>query len=243
MDVIIGGQIMSNIVESKFIEEIKELLSSAKEHVCTTINVAMVYTYYEIGRRIVEQEQKGQNRAEYGKEILKQLSSALTKEFGKGYSESNLTFIRKFYLIYANDQISESVFTKSSNLPLTCDGRRFYLSWAHYTKLMRISNMAERHFYEIEAYQNKWSVRELQRQIDSCLYERLALSRDKQGIIELSKKGQIIEKPMDAIKQPYVLTFLNLKEEASYSEKVLEKRIINKLQDFLMELGKGFTFV
>ena len=271
MDLIIGGQIMSNIVNLDFIEEVKELLSKAKEHVKTTINVAMVYTYYEIGRRIVEQEQKGLNRAEYGKEVIKQLSIALTKEFGKGYSIFNLFLMRKFYLVYRSEQILETAFQKSHedlkigdkkdniivnndeiwqtliakslSVPTTADSKRFYLSWGHYTKLIRISNKNERHFYEIESYQNKWSVRELQRQIDSCLYERLALSRDKQGILELSQKGQIIEKPVDAIKDPYVLNFLELKEDTTYSEKVLEKRIINKLQDFLMELGKGFTFV
>ena len=234
---------MSNIIETKFIEEIKALLSSAKQQVKTTINVAMAYTYYEIGRRIINQEQKGNDRAQYGKEVLKQLSIALTKEFGKGYSEDNLLLMRKFYLTYRTDQISETVFPKSELLPKTIDGRKFFVSWGHYIKLMRISNIDERHFYEIEASSNSWSVRELQRQIDSCLYERLVLSRDKKGIIELSKKGQIIEKPMDAIKDPLVLNFLELKEDERYSEKDLENRIINKLQDFLMELGKGFTFV
>ena len=234
---------MSNIIETKFIEEIKELLNSAKEQVKTTINIAMGYTYFEIGRRIIIQEQKGKNRAEYGKEIIKQLSIVLTKEFGKGYSIDNLKLMRRFYLVYSKDQIGETVFTQSQNLPKTREGRKLYLSWGHYTKLIRISNIDERHFYEIEAYNNNWSVRELQRQIDSCLYERLVLSRDKKGVIELSKKGQIIEKPMDAIKDPLVLNFLELKVDERYSEKDLENRIINKLQDFLMELGKGFTFV
>ena len=234
---------MPNIIETKFIEEIKQLLSSAKQQVKTTINIAMVYTNYEIGRRIIEQEQKGSNRAEYGKRIIKHLSIALTKEFGKGYSIDNLKLMRRFYVVYCKDQIGETVFTQSQNLPKTLEGRKLYLSWGHYTKLIRISNINERHFYEIEAFNNNWSVRELQRQIDSCLYERLVLSRDKKGIIELSQKGQIIEKAMDAIKDPLILNFLELKEDESYSEKDLENRIINKLQDFLMELGKGFTFV
>jgi len=117
---------MSNIVNLDFIEEVKELLSNAKEHVKTTINIAMVYTYYEIGRRIVEQEQKGLNRAEYGKEVIKQLSIALTKEFGKGYSIHNLKLIRKFYLVYKNDQIGESLIPQSQNLPKTLEGRHFY---------------------------------------------------------------------------------------------------------------------
>lgn len=234
---------MSDIIDVNFINEIKNLLSSAKERVKTAINIAMVYTYYEIGRRIVEQEQKGLNRAEYGKEVLKQLSAALTKEFGKGYSQDNLKLFRRFYVIYSQDQIGETVFTESKNLPVTLEGRRFYLSWGHYIRLMRISNINEGHFYEIETYKNNWSVRELNRQFDSALYERLVLSKDKEAVLSLSAKGQVIEKPMDAIKDPYVLEFLNLKEDKTYSEKDLETRIINKLQYFLLELGKGFTFV
>ena len=117
------------------------------------------------------------------------------------------------------------------------------MGWGHYVRLMRISNLEERHFYEIETYKNNWSVRELNRQFDSALYERLALSKNKEKVIELSNKGQIIDKPMDAIKDPYVLEFLNLKEDNTYSEKDLETKIINKLQLFLLELGKGFTFV
>ena len=141
---------MSNIIETKFIEEIKELLSSAKERVKTTINAAMSYTYYEIGRRIIVQEQQGKNRAEYGKEVIKQLSLALTKEFGKGYSIYNLILFRRFYLIYSKDQIGESVITQSLNLPKTVDGKMFYLSWIHYVKLIRIANVNERHFMKLK---------------------------------------------------------------------------------------------
>ena len=234
---------MANRIKPVFVEEIKELLRSAKERVVTAINVAMVYTNYEIGRRIVEEEQNGKNRAEYGKEIINQLSIALTKEFGKGYSRPYLRLIRQFYIAYSNDKICETVFSESQNHPANREGRKFYLSWAHYIRLMRISNIDERHFYEIESYTNRWSVRELSRQYDSSLYERLALSRNKEEVRKLSQVGQVIEKPTDAIKSPLVLNFLDLKEETSYSEKELETKIINKLQDFLMELGKGFTFV
>ena len=234
---------MVKSVDESFISEIKGLLTSAKERVRIAINVAMVYTYYEIGRRIIEQEQKGENRAEYGKEILKQLSTALTNEFGKGFSISNLKTIRQFYLVYSKDQIGQPVVTQSDNLPTTSDGKRFFLSWSLYIQLMRISNIDERHFYEIEAYKNNWSKRELERQFGSSLYERLILSKDKKKVLELSQKGQIVEKPTDAIKEPYVLEFLNLREDERYSEKELETRIINKLQYFLLELGKGFTFV
>ena len=234
---------MEKVSEENYINEIKDLLSKARERVKTAINVTMVYTYYEIGRRIVEQEQRGKNRAEYGKEILKQLSKALTKEFGKGYSISNLKMIRQFFIIYSNDKIGQTVFTESDNLPKTLEGRNFYLGWGHYIRLMRIADIDKRHFYEIEAYKNNWSVRELDRQYCSSLYERLALSRNKEKVLELSQKGQIIESPVDAIKDPYVLEFLNLREDERYSEKDLETKIINKLQFFLLELGKGFTFV
>ena len=234
---------MPQETETDFIQEVKELLNSARERTKAAINIAMVYTYYEIGRRILKQEQKGLNRAEYGKKILKQLSSALTKEFGKGYSVSNLKTIRQFFVVYSQDRIGQTAFSQSQNLPTTLEGRRFYLGWGHYVRLMRISNLEERHFYEIETYKNNWSVRELNRQFDSALYERLALSKNKEKVIELSNKGQIIDKPMDAIKDPYVLEFLNLKEDKTYSEKDLETKIINKLQLFLLELGKGFTFV
>lgn len=234
---------MPQEIETDFIQEVKELLNSARERTKAAINIAMVYTYYEIGRRILKQEQKGLNRAEYGKKILKQLSSALTKEFGKGYSISNLKTIRQFFVVYSQDRIGQTAFSQSQNLPTTLEGRRFYLGWGHYVRLMRISNLEERHFYEIETYKNNWSVRELNRQFDSALYERLALSKNKEKVIELSSKGQIIDKPMDAIKDPYVLEFLNLKEDNTYSEKDLETKIINKLQLFLLELGKGFTFV
>ena len=234
---------MSKENKASFIEEIKELLQSAKERVVAAINVAMVYTYYEIGRKIVNEEQNGKNRAKYGEEIINQLSIALTKEFGKGYSRPYLRLIRQFYIIYSQDNICETVFSESQHYPMTIEGRRFYLSWGHYIKLMRISNIDERHFYEIESYVNKWSVRELNRQYDSSLYERLALSMDKEKVKQLSQIGQVIEKPIDAIKSPLVLNFLELKEEKNYTEKELETKIINKLQDFLLELGKGFTFV
>lgn len=211
---------MSNeLLNLKFIDEIKELIIVSRERVKTAINVAMVYTYYEIGRRIVNQEQKGLNRAEYGKEVIKQLSIALTREFGKGFSCDNLKLFRRFYVVYSKDRIGETAFTQSQNLPVTKEGRSFYLSWGHYIKLMRISDINERHFYEIETYKNNWSVRELERQFDSSLFERLIMSKDKEEILLLSKKGQLIEKPIDAIKDPYVLEFLDLKEDNTYSEK------------------------
>lgn len=211
-----------------FYQNILNILKNSREKVLKTVNVTMVKTYFEIGRLILEEEQKGEYRATYGKELLKTLSIRLTKEFGKGFSETNLKQMKTFYDVY---KIRQTVSDK------------FKLSWSHYLILMRISNIEERQFYEIEAFNNNWSLRELRRQLDSALYERLVLSRDKESVKELALKGQIIEKPIDVIKDPYVLEFLGLPEKHEYSEHDLESEIINKLEMFLLELGKGFTFV
>jgi predicted nuclease of restriction endonuclease-like (RecB) superfamily len=216
--------------------KIAELLQTARQTVVRAVNQTMVYTYYEIGRMIVEDEQKGKERAEYGKQVLKELSKKLTIEFGKGFSVQNLENMRKFYLLYTLDTNSQSPIRISESTNTT-------LSWTHYLVLIRIENKDERRFYEIEALNNNWSVRELQRQCDTSLYERLALSRDKQGIKQLAEQGQIIEKPTDILKDPYILEFLNLPEKHQYSESDLEAAIIDKLEHFLLELGKGFTFV
>ena len=203
----------------------------------------MVYTYYEIGKKIFLEEQKGKDRANYGESLLKNLAEKLTNEFGNGFSKDNLKLMRRFYVVYCKDEIGETLLTQFENYPVNSDGRKFILSWAMYLKLMRIDNIDERHFYEIEAYNNNWSQRELIRQYDSSLYERLALSREKEQVKLLSQKGQIIEKPTDAIKDPYVLEFLELEDKPVYSECDLETSIINQLEKFLLELGKGFTFV
>lgn len=216
--------------------KIADLLQAARQNVVRAVNQTMVYTYYEIGRMIVEDEQQGKKRAEYGKQVLKELSEKLTKEFGKGFSVQNLENMRKFYQIYSLSEKSQSLIRISDNPDAT-------LSWTHYLVLIRIENKDERNFYEIEALNNNWSVRELKRQFDSALYERLCLSRDKEGVAQLAHKGQIIEKPTDILKDPYILEFLNLPEHHQYSESELETEIINKLEYFLLELGKGFTFV
>lgn len=204
------------------------LLEEARRKVASAVNIAMVYTYFEIGRIIVEDEQNGNSRAEYGKEVLKSLSERLTRKFGKGFSVENLDRMRFFYKTYAN---SSTLLTN------------FTLSWSHYLFLMRIDNKAERDFYEKEAENSNWSLRELKRQFDSSLYERLALSKDKDEVKKLSAQGIIIEKPADIVKDPYVLEFLGLPEQASYSESELEQELINKLESFLLELGKGYAFV
>ena len=230
-------------MDNNFLEKVGNILTQAKHNVKTAVNLSMVYTYYEIGKMIVEEEQNGEQRAEYGQYVLKNLSAYLTENFGKGYSTDNLKLMRKFYTIYSHDAIGETVFPQSENLPSTETGRKFYLSWSHYLKLMRIDNVDERHFYEIEAVKNDWSLSELKRQFNTSLYERLALSTNKENVKKLSTDGQIIEEPSDLVKDPYVLEFLGLPELAEYSETDLEKRIIDNLQKFLLELGKGFAFV
>ena len=213
---------------------IKNLLLNARKQVLTTVNSVMTLTYYEIGRQIVEEEQNGKNRASYGKELIKNLSVKLTKEFGKGFGDRNIELMRKFYLVFSNDEKTKSLISESIN--------PFQLSWTHYIRLMRMTDIKERKFYEIEAKQENWTVREMERQIDTCLYQRLSLSRDKKEVLELSAKGQIIEKAKDLIKEPYILEFLGLEENPNYSENDLETAIINHLEKFIMELGKGFLF-
>jgi predicted nuclease of restriction endonuclease-like (RecB) superfamily len=217
-----------NTDSDKFYDRIAKLLVEARSSVVQTINKTMVHTYFEIGRMIVEEEQNGNIRAEYGKQVLVELSRKLTDEFGKGFSRRNLEQMRQFYLTYSKTQTVSA---------------EFNLSWSHYLKLMRIDNENERKFYEIEALENNWSLRELQRQYDSSLYERLALSRDRKGIKDLSEKGQIIQTAKDSLKDPYILEFIGLPESSKYSESKLEQEIIDKLEHFLLELGKGYTFV
>src|SRR5690554_4921561 len=230
----------NKLSNTKFFSQIVDLLQSARGNVVRTINQTMVTTYFEIGRMIVEEEQGGKERAEYGKQLLKELSKVLTKEFGKGFSVQNLERMRSFYLTYS---ISSTVLRISENEKSQTLSAKFNLSWSHYLKLMRIDDENERKFYEIEAAKNNWSVRELERQYDSALYTRLVLSRDKNKVKELSEKGLILEKPKDAIKDPYILEFIGLPEQSAYSENQLEEEIINKLEHFLLELGNGFTFV
>ena len=229
--------------DQNFLTDISKILHDARKNAKTAVNLAMVYAYYEIGKRIVQEEQQGEIRAGYGEQILNTLSKYLTEQFGKGFSVTNLKYIRAFYVIYSKDEISQTLFDQFSNLPTVGTGRRFFLSWSHYLKLMRIDNIDERHFYEIECIKNDWSVRELKRQFDTALYQRLALSKDKDGIRRLAMEGQTIETPGDAVKDPYILEFLGLPELTSYSETELETKIIDNLQKFLLELGNGFTFV
>lgn len=265
------------VSNNQLYSKIAELLQVARQSVVRAVNQTMVYTYYEIGRMIVEDEQQGKERAGYGKQVLKELSVKLTAEFGRGFSVENLDRMRFFYKTYSfsisSNPLTNSQSDTNKSIPQTTSAelqeignesntipetvshisgvnpnsqsvmRKFNLSWSHYIKLMRIENPDERNFYEIESGANNWTLKQLQRQFDSGLYERLALSRDKEGIKKLSEKGQLIEKPLDFLKDPYVLEFLNLPEQQQYSESDLEMAIIDKLEHFLLELGKGFTFV
>lgn len=230
-------------VNRDFLQGVSEVLAKARKNAKTAVNLSMVYAYFEIGRMIVEEEQHGANRAAYGKQILKELSAYLTKIYGKGFSVTNLKQMRQFYLAYANDQIGQTLSDQFKNLPTVSTGRKFYLSWSHYLKLMRIDNIEERHFYEIESVKNDWSLSELKRQFNSALYERLLLSTDKKEVYRLALEGQKAETPRDIVKDPYILEFLGLPEAPSYSETEMESRIINHLQQFLLELGTGFAFM
>jgi predicted nuclease of restriction endonuclease-like (RecB) superfamily len=205
---------------------IRRVLLEAQSSVSHAVNMAMVHAYFEIGHLIVEDEQQGKARAGYGEGTLKMLSERLMAEFGRGFSMRNLRNMRTFYLTFRNRQ--------------TLSAR---LSWSHYTLLMRLDDEQARDFYIKEIEAENWSVRELDRQINSLLFERLALSRNRAEIKALAEQGQILESPRDAIKDPYILEFLGLPEQAAYSEKDLETALLNNLQSFLLELGKGFAFV
>jgi predicted nuclease of restriction endonuclease-like (RecB) superfamily len=245
------------------VTKVRDLILSARRAAATTVNTLQVMTNFEIGRRIVEHEQKGARRAEYGAALLKALSARLTEEFGQGFSERNLEYMRKFYLAW-NKRIQMKISqTPSAKLPPPGKGQApsdlfvparipqvpagqfknpFTLSWSHYVLLLTIKDADERSFYEIESVNSGWSLSELKRQKTSALYERLALSRDKDGIRKLAAKGQLADKPEDVLKEPYVLEFLGLDEKAGYSESDLENAIIGHIERFLLELGKGFLF-
>ena len=234
---------MSNIVHNnadQLFEQVSHLIAEARSYVARAVNSAMVTTYYEIGRHIVENEQNGQQRAQYGKQVLQELSARLTAEFGKGWSVETLTNCRKFFSVYSK---SYPVVTNSQDVVSNgYEMRQFVLPWSHYLILMREENPAARKFYEIESQRQQWSKRQLQRQVASSLYERLALSRDKDEVMRLAQEGQVVAKPADIIKDPLVLEFVGLKPDSSYSESKLETAIIDKMQQFLLELGKGFLF-
>jgi predicted nuclease of restriction endonuclease-like (RecB) superfamily len=227
--------------------KIIDLIENARKFVVKTTNTTMIFAYYSVGKMIVDELQSGSEKAEYGTQLLENVSSDLSQKIGRGFSVDNLENMRKFYLVYMNQiQISENASRKLENKLISENHSRKlptqFLSWSHYVFLSRIDNEAERKFYEIEALQNNWGLKEIKRQFNTGLYERLALSRDKNKILELSQEGHIIQNSIDVIKDPFVLEFLGIEEKAEYSETELETAIINQIEKFMLELGKGFFF-
>ena len=225
-----------------------DLIDRARNTAIREVNLVQLLTYYTLGKWIVEVQQGGSGRAKYGKRVLETLSDALNHVFGKGYSVSTLTNIRKFYEIYKNRISAPMVtdFAEQNSQPLVTkfgNDVPFRLSWTHYLILMRIQNEDERDFYEQLAIQENWGKRELSRQYGSSLYERMLIGKGKQQILRLSKKGRLAEKPADLVKDPYILEFLGIPEQTDFSETELESRLIDHLQEFLLELGTGFAFV
>lgn len=221
---------MNNLTENleymKLIKNIEQIINEAKYNIAKSVNTNMVQAYWNIGRYIVEFEQGGSFKAKYGEALLTNLSKDLKLRFGRGYSRPNLNNMRKFYKYYP---ICQNISDK--------------LSWSHFCELIKLDDELERNFYEKQIEKENWNIETLKRQINSSLFLRLAASKDKQGILDLSRKGIQIQKPEDIIKDTYTLEFLNMPEKAIYEESELEEKIINNLQKFLMELGKGFTFV
>lgn len=206
-------------------EEIRVLINTSRNRVYTAVNTEMLNLYWNIGKIIMEIQQ-GDERASYGDAVLEKLSEKLTNEFGRGFSIINLRRMRKFYCLF---KIRSTVLTE--------------LSWSHYLELIRIDEENKRNFYLRESINSNWSVRELQRQIGSLLYERLTLSKDKEKVVELSQQGQVLRTGKDLVKDPFVLEFLDIKGNTEYLESDLEKNILEHLKEFLLELGKGFMFV
>ena len=219
-------ELIKNSGFEKMISDIEALVNASKNELATSINKVMTVTYWSIGKYIVEFEQDGNAKAEYGKNLLSRISKELTLRLGKGYSRPNLNNMRKFYLKYSNCQ------TVSDKL-----------SWSHICELIKIDDELERNFYEKECVVENWNVRTLRRQMDSALFLRLASSRDKEGILKLAQNGIECQSPEDIVKSTYTLEFLDIPEQEKYSENDLEQKIIDNLQKFLLELGKGFTFV
>lgn len=208
------------------VNHISEIVNSARVRALTTSEQIMLLTYWAVGYHVVEYEQQGSDRAAYGQNLLPRLAKDLTSKLGKGFSRSNLIYMRMLYLRFS-----------------TMENLSPKLTWAHYVELLKIEDELERRFFERQCELERWSVRELKRQKSSLLFHRLAASKDKEGILQLARQGQIIEKPEDLLREPYVLDFLKISEPWHLSESELEERLITHLQHFLLELGKGFAFI
>ena len=216
-------------ISNNYINEIKKILKNARQKAYTAVNSAMVEAYWEIGRRIVEEEQSGRERAEYGKEIIKNLSKELTEEFGKGFGERNIRNIRQFYMLFSDYEKWKSLISK--------------LTWTHIQKVLRVSDEKARIFYLTEAAENMWSVRTLDRNISTLYYNRIVASIDKKTVEDEMKEKIKSLQTEEFIKNPVVLEFLDLPTNMSYTESQLEKALTDDIQKFMMELGKGFAFV
>lgn len=211
---------------NQLLDDIGSTIERARQNAVKAVNTELVKANWEIGRHIVEYEQHGQERAEYGSELLARLSKDLRQRYGKGFGRRNILDMRRFYLVY---QKWQAVPAK--------------LSWTHFVTLLGVSDDTARKFYEKQSILENWGYRELERQIDSSLFERLSLSKDKKGVLQLAEKGHIVSEPTEAVKDPYVLDFLKIPQSYRMTEKDLEQKIIDNLQMFLLELGKGFAFV
>ncbi|MDW8297419.1 MAG: PDDEXK nuclease domain-containing protein [Raineya sp.] len=212
-------------VYNQLLDNIGTLLLEGRRQAVLQVNTTLLQTYWLVGKHIVEYEQKGNEKAEYGSFLLEKLAKDLTYRYGKGFSRSNLSYMRKFYLTFPKRETLSHI-----------------LSWSHYFEIPKSDNPLEISFYVKQAEKENWSVRELKRQMKSMLFHRLALSKDKEGILQLAQQGQEIQEPLDIIKEPYVLEFLNIPQQERYLEGELEEKLIQNLQHFLLELGKGFTF-
>ena len=208
------------------LDNVRHALENGRRKAIAAVNTTIVETYWEIGRQIVEYEQGGNEKAEYGSNLLDRLAGDLSNLYGEGFSRSNIVYMRKLYITYPKSQ------TLSDQL-----------TWSHYIELLKIDDPLERAFYEKEVENEHWGVRELKRQMKSMLFHRIALSTDNQEVLRLAKEGQIIEKPEDLIKEPYVFEFTGLPQLPVYKEGDLEEALVTNLSQFLLELGKGFTYV
>lgn len=211
---------------SNLIDSIGNILAKGRQQAALSVNTILVQTYWLIGQHIVDFEQKGNEKAAYGTQLFERLSKDLTQTYGKGFSRSNLIYMRKFYLSFP---ISETL----SHL----------LGWSHYFEILKADSELEIEFYSKQCEKENWSVRELKRQMKSMLFHRLAMSKDKEGVLKLSQKGIEIQKAEDIIKDPFVLEFLNIPQQHQYLESELEEKLVSNLQSFLLELGKGFAFI
>lgn len=247
--------IINDMEFTSLFQKSKKLIDNARSNMGQMANTITVITSFLLGHYIVEQEQQGQERAKYGSKVIDSLSAYLTKEYGRGFSRSNVAGMRQFYLTYKdreNEIIQSQIGQLGQEIGIIQSGigqlnivfskLPFRLSWTHYQVLMRIEDKDERDFYEKEAIRSGWNVSTLKRQYHSSLYERLALSRNKDDVLRLANEGAIPQKPEDILHTPYVLEFAGLEDMASYHESDLESAVIDKMQKFLLELGKGFLF-